>query len=133
VRQYLERNVLGERVDGNHHIRSFRCRWGRSIQTFRERFEAERLEHDSVDAHPELSATKLVEGVPRPGILGHELVHGNVIVVGPERSVVGVYVDNVADYPTGIQHVEGIAEGVGGRPVTAARVGHEDLNSADII
>ena len=147
VGQDLDRLVLTQWVDGNDHVGppvgggaglglglrggyvtpALRREGGAPAQALPERLEAERIQEELVQRHPERRGAKVVEPVPQEGIGRHDLVGRDVLVVG-ERSVVGVDVDDVDGELGGIQDGEGVAEGVGAGAVAAAGVRHEDLD-----
>ena len=75
----------------------------------------------------------MIKDIPGYGILGHELVETDIVVVGPERTVVGVEVDNVALDPAGVKNVKGISKGICRGTVPTSCIRHENLNSANIL
>lgn len=104
-----------------------------SCETLLEGIIAEGIQHVIVDAHTKVCRSRVVEYVPRDGVLGHQFVEGDVVVVGPNRSILRVDIDDITMNLSRIELVKGIPQRIRRGSVAAARVAHENLDGADII
>lgn len=131
-RQNFQRQLLRQGVDGDNHVGASPriSRW--PAQTGRKGVKANAFQQNLVDTEAEIGRPEFVKGLPHPRIGRHEFVEGHIIAVGPNRTVVRINVNNVTVDSSRIQGFKGIAQGVGRRAVTAARIAHQNLNGTDI-
>jgi hypothetical protein len=118
----------------NHQISAFLggTRWSSAHALF-ERIKAKGLLQDVVKADTKGALTEAVKYLPGNGIRRHQLIPGDNAIEGPERAVIRVNVDNITLDFVRIENVKSIAKGVCGGAMTSTGVGHENLNSIDIV
>jgi hypothetical protein len=120
-------------MDRYNHISPLSSISRRSAHALREGFKAKRLEHELIESQSQISFSKAIEKVPEEIVLCHELVQADVVVERPKRSIIRVNVHNITLKLSRIKYIKSISEGIGRRSVAATSIGHENLNSADIV
>lgn len=85
-------------MNGHNHIRPLvifvNTQWI-SSHAFLERIEASQLQHEFVQPQAKGCGTKFVEPLPQEAVLCHNLVKGDVLIIGEKWPVVRVDVHDV--------------------------------------
>ena len=124
---------MAKRVNRHNHIRSLFGGSRRAIEALFEGFKTKSAKQQIIYPESKISFSKLIKAIPKKAIFRHELVTLDVTIERPERTVIGIDINNVTFKFTRVQNIKCVSKSIRRSSVSTSSIGHQDLHGTNIV